>query len=173
MDYQRNQRDYKLILQDIAAEVGNKVYTNFAASRSISATYSRKGPIPTNGVRQNDGTIFIGSYGKAQWLSDSVKPHHAEIIKARIDMSQNGGGGTAGPSRNQKRKVNAVRRAKKRLKTLNAQIAAAQAKLDTVENADSTPANSNSGNSATVRFAVDENNAGDAFGGRRAARNNA
>ena len=173
VDYQRNQRDYKLILQDIAAEVGNKVSTNFAASRSISATYSRQGPVPTKGVRRDDGTIFIGSYGKAQWLSDSVKPHHDEIIKARMDMSRNGGGGAAGPSRNQKRKVNAVGRAKKRLKNLNAQIAAAQAKLDTVENADSASANSNSGNSATVRFAADENHAGDAFGGRRAARNNA
>ena len=86
-----------------------------------------------------------------------------------MDMSQNGGGGTAGPSRNQKRKVNAVGRAKKRLKTLETQIAAAQAKLDTFKNSDSASSNSNSGNSA----AVGENHAGDAFGGRRAARNNA
>ena len=142
-------------------------------SRSISATYSRQGPVPTKGVRRDDGTIFIGSYGKAQWLSDSVKPHHDEIIKARTDMSRNGGSGAAGPSRNQKRMINAVGRGKKRLKKINAQIAAAQAKLDTIQNANSASTNSNSGNSATVRFAADENHAGDAFGGRRAARNNA
>ena len=48
VEYQRNPRSYKLILQDIAAEVGNITPSgnSFGGSREIAATYTKQGPVP-------------------------------------------------------------------------------------------------------------------------------
>ena len=84
VEYQRNPRSYKLILQDIAAEVGNITPSgnSFGGSRGIAATYTKQGPCPSKGVHTTDGSIYIGTYSKDQWLSDEVKPHHEEIRNA-------------------------------------------------------------------------------------------
>ena len=77
VEYQRNPRSYKLILQDIAAEVGNITPSgnSFGGNRGIAATYTKQGPCPSKGVHTTDGSIYIGTYSKDQWLSDEVKSH--------------------------------------------------------------------------------------------------
>ena len=82
VDYQRNPRDYKLILQDIASEVAStrKVSISGGASnRNVSAMYTSKGTFLDNGVYTSDGSIFIGSYDPDKWKSESVKPYHKII----------------------------------------------------------------------------------------------
>ena len=156
IEFQRSPRSYKLILQDIAAEVGNATPSgnNFGGGRGVSATYTKSGPCPKKGVHTSDGSVFIGTYAKDQWLSESVKPHHDEIREAR---SQNNGGQIQ--SRSQKRNINAVKREKKKLKKLKAQVAAtkkviASGDVDVAD--DATTSNTNK-----------HDNAGDAFGGKR------
>lgn len=156
IEFQRSPRSYKLILQDIAAEVGNATPSgnNFGGGRGVSATYTKSGPCPKKGVHTSDGSVFIGTYAKDQWLSESVKPHHDEIREAR---SQNNGGQIQ--SRSQKRNINAVKREKKKLKKLKAQVAAtkkviASGDVDVPDDATT----SNTGK---------HDNAGDAFGGKR------
>ena len=159
VEYQRNPRNYKLILQDIAAEVGNITPSgnSFGGQRGVSATYTKQGPCPKKGVHTADGSVYIGTYTRDQWLSDEVKPHHADIREAR--SKQPGG---PPPSRSQKRRINAVKRTKNKLKKLKAQVAA-------IENSNSQPAGADSATDKVpkVRF----ENAGDAFGGKRTKAN--
>ena len=160
VEYQRNPRSYKLILQDIAAEVGNITPSgnSFGGSRGIAATYTKQGPCPSKGVHTSDGSIFIGTYSKDQWLSDKVKPHHEEIRNARTKN-------TSGPpiiSRNQKRRINAVKRAKNKLKKLKAEVAAIQQHKANGRN-DKCDQNDDQNGGEQDRF----ENAGDAFGGKR------
>ena len=158
VDYQRNQRTYKLILQDIATEVASKRQVTFAPgtrATQISAIYTRTGPCPKNGVHTADGSVFIGSYAKDQWFAEAVKPHHQEIVSARTkDGGQNPGNNGTHNSRGQKRQASAVRRNKQKLKKLNVQIAAAKVKLS----------DANDDNDST------NNNAGNEFGGKRTKR---
>ena len=158
VDYQRNPRDYKLILQDIAAEAGTAKTATVTFARGVSATYTKKGSCPSSGVYTSDGSIFIGSYDKERWQSESVRPHHAEITKARnSDGGGNDGGGRGGPpSRNTKRRLNAIKRNKKKLKTLESKIAAMKTQLKDGKD-DSSDAEGDHSNSS---------NAGDAFGGK-------
>ena len=154
VEYQRNPREYKLILQDIAGEVEKETpaAANFGGNRNVAATYTKQGPCPTTGVHASDGSIFIGSYGKDQWLSDSVKEYHSEIIEAR---KKQGGA----PSRTQKRKVNAVKRQKKKLKKLEAKISAAESKVRSIKSEES-------------EAEVKEEDAGNNFGGKRSKAKN-
>ena len=124
VEYLRSPRNYKLILQDIAAEVNNNIPSGnaFGGQRGVSATYTKKGPCPNSGVHTNDGSVFIGTYSKDQWTSDTVKPHWDEIKKARSESKGDGGQ----PSRSGKRRINAIKREKKKLKKLKAQVAAIQ-----------------------------------------------
>lgn len=78
VQYQQTPRYYKLILQDIASEVGSQAKTTvrFAPGTcGISAIYTSQGKAPTTGVHTVEGRILIGSYDKENWLSHSVKQH--------------------------------------------------------------------------------------------------
>ena len=157
VNYQQTPRDYKLILQDVAAEVSSQKTVPFApgGTRGVSATYTRKGPCPTSGVHTSDGEIFIGGYDKEQWQSEPVRQYHQEIIKARSNGGGNGKGGDGNhQSRNQKRRANAIKRNRKKLKTLEAQIAAARTQLSSHNKSEAKDDDANTGN------------AGDAFGGK-------
>ena len=158
VEYQRNPRDYKLILQDIAAKASSsKKPVTFA--RGVSATYTKRGPCPPSGVHAPDGSVFIGSYSKDQWQSDTVKPFHQEIQDARNPDgggNKGNGGGDRIQSRSQKRRTNAIKRNKKKLKTLTAQISAAKTKLK------------KTGDDASDSSEEEDNNhAGNTFGGKR------
>ena len=162
VDYQRNPRTYQLILQDIAAEVASKK-PSFIPNRNISATYTRKGPCPTQGVHKQDGSIYIGSYSADQWRSDHVKPYHNEIVQAQ---SHDGGGSNDNNNskdgthtRSSKRRVNAIKRNKNKLKKLNQKIAAAKTELESL---------TEEGEDKKVQFEDQVNqNAGDSFGGKK------
>ena len=68
VDYHHNKQDYKLILQDIAAEIAAKPQVTLSSStRNVSATYTRQGLAPASGAFTDDGTLFIGSYSNKQW----------------------------------------------------------------------------------------------------------
>jgi len=167
VDYQRNPRSYQLILQDIAAEIASKSSFTFATSRNVSAVYTRQGPCPQQGVHKADGSLFIGNYSADQWHSDSVKPYHNEIMKARSNdgggnTDNDGNGGTH--SRSQKRRVNAIKRNKKKLKKLNQKIAAAKSELEDLPRKEETTTKV-----AKVHF--EDQNAGDAFGGKKSKSN--
>lgn len=161
--YQQNPRDYKEILQDIAAEaskMATKKHVSFAAN--VSATYTKAGKCPTSGVHTSDGSIYIGNYDSDKWSSESVRKHHKEIFEAR---SKDGGGkGNGGDyqSRKLKRTVNAIKRKQKKLKSLNTELDAAKvAKAKVVGNG--TERKSERSEAGT--------NAGDEFGGRRSMAN--
>ena len=151
VDYQCNQRDYRLILQDIAAEV-NKTSTPFTRTPNVSATYTRDGQCPNTGVHTPNGSIFIGQYDGNKWRSDSVKPYHKQIMDARA--SGNHGDQTA---RSQKRRINAIKRNNKKLKSLESKISAAKVQLEKSK-------------SNQVLLADDKDdkdyNAGNSFGGK-------
>ena len=159
VDYQRNQRDYKLILQDIAAEVANiKKKVSFApGTREVNATYVLEGTCPKNGVHTDDGSVFIGSYSRNQWASDLVRPYHGEIMEAR---SKNGGGkgsDEGASSRNKKRRANAVKRSKRKIRKLKAQLSAAR----------TVSAGTCTGGEDCNSDDKSSDNAGDSFGGKR------
>ena len=160
VEYQRNPRSYKLILQDIAAEVGNITPSgnSFGGNRGIAATYTKQGPCPSKGVHTTDGSIYIGTYSKDQWLSDEVKSHHDEIRDARSKQSN----GPPTVSRNQKRRINAVKRVKNKLKKLKAEVAAIQ-QHKTGGQDDKCDQKNNQNGEEQNRY----DNAGDAFGGKR------
>ena len=63
VDYQRRSRDYKLILQDIAAEVAVKRQpTAMKDNRTaISALHTKLGPCPDTGVHKSDGSLYLGN----------------------------------------------------------------------------------------------------------------
>ena len=157
VDYQRNPREYRFILQDIAAEAGKSVNKSATFTRNVSATYTRKGTCPNNGVHTPDGSIFIGSYDHDKWQSEAVRQYHQEIAKAR---SANGGGRDGGghEPKSQKRRTNAVKRHNKKLKTIKAKIAAAKSTLKKTSG-DNKPENDTEDES--------DDHAGDAFGGKK------
>ena len=167
-DYQRNPRDYQLILQDIAAEVASKTSVAFTTGRNISAAYTREGPCPKRGAHKDDGTLYIGNYTAELWRSDHVRPFHQEILSARShdeggnnnnnDANNNSIGGGSRSTRYYKRHAKAVKRKKKKLQKLTQQIAAAKVQLQTV---------SESGNTQTDN----SGNAGNAFGGKSSKAN--
>ena len=156
VEYLQSPRNYKLILQDIAAEVNNNIPSGnaFGGQRGVSATYTKKGPCPNSGVHTNDGSVFIGTYSKDQWTSDAVKPHWDEIKKARLESKGDG----SQPSRSGKRRINAIKREKKKLKKLKAQVAAIQ---------QTTASNDDEATDADTDNDNPDNNAGNAFGGKR------
>ena len=163
VQYQQTPRDYKLILQDIAGEAGTqtKSVTFAPGIRGISATYTRQGKTPMSGVHTPDGSIFIGSYDKDKWYSESVKQYHEEILAARNNGESTNGGGKK-QSRGQKRRANAIKRSKKKLKSLKAQIAAAKSQVQ--------EQNGDEGDDNQEADQIDDaagSNAGNAFGGRR------
>ena len=163
VNYQQNHRSYKLILQDIAAEVASKKSVSFASGtgRNISAMYTRQGPCPNQGVHMPDGTVFIGSYPAARWNSDTVRPHRQEIINARGSSQDGSKNENGNQSRSAKRRINAVQRNKKKLQKLNSKIAVAKATLKTAQL--SLDDNNEDDDS-------DSGNAGDAFGGKNSKR---
>ena len=154
VDYARNPRDYRDILNDIAAEVGTTKKVSFAANVSSvevkdgPTTYTRQGRAPETGVHVQDGSIFIGSYDKTKWFDDSVKPYHDEIIKARNANKHS--------SRNQKRQASAIKRSKRKLKKLQAKIASAKSSLGEGKASDDDD-----------EPEAEAKNAGDQFGGKR------
>ena len=152
VDYQRNPRSYKLILQDIAAEVASKKAVSFApGTRGISALYTREGGCPKQGVHTPNGAIFIGNYGNDQWRHDSVKPYWKEILEARSKDDSNKG---QNKSFNEKKRASkAIQRNKRKLKKLKIKIAAA--KITSTEK-DATEGEPGDG----------DDKAGDAFGGK-------
>ena len=170
VQYQQNPRDYKLILQDIAAEAGTKHTVSFApGTRGISATYTKKGPCPDSRVFTSDGSVFIGSYDESKWKSESVRQYHKEILEAREDTkgdkgnggSRGGGRGNGGKkSQGDKRSINAIKRNKKKLKTLKEKISAIQSKIDDVGDG-----KEDDGKDSP------SDNARDAFGGKRSKKN--
>ena len=158
VEYQRTPRDYKLILQDIAAEVGSKAPAQFGgrSSANVSAACTREGRCPNSGVHTPDGSIFIGSYDREKWQDESVRQHHHKIIEAR----NKGEAGHIKKNRTNKRKVNAIKSNKKKLEKLQAQIAAAKIQVKKV-----TFGQDDSSDNDTP-----ENQAGNAFGGKNSKR---
>ena len=157
--YMRNPRSYKLLLQDIAVEVEDKKPSAFVANcqAGINAVFTREGKAPPTGVHTTDGSIFIGNYDNNKWASDSVKPFHKQILDAR---SQEGGGNQKYPSWTDKRKVNALKRSKSKIKKLKTQLKVSVAKL---EKAGVTWADKDK----EEEEVEDSDNAGDSFGGRK------
>ena len=109
-------------------------------------------------MHTTDGSIYIGTYSKDQWLSEEVKSHHDEIRDARSKQSN----GPPTVSRNQKRRINAVKRAKNKLKKLKAEVAAIQQHKASGQN-DKCDQKDDQNGGEHDRF----DNAGDAFGGKR------
>ena len=166
VDYQRNPRDYRLILQDLATEVSGK--NNYTPNtRNVSAVYTRQGPCPNTGVHTPDGSIFIGSYDNSKWRDPSVTPFHSEILQARSGDANGQGKGQPNPNNdsttsNPKRSAKALKRSKKKLKKLTKKIAAAKVELDSLK-VSIEDNKAEDGNN-------DGNKAGNAFGGKASVR---
>ena len=164
VDYQRTPRSYKLILQDISAEVANnKKAVSFApGTRGVSAAHTREGTCPTEGVYTSDGSLFIGNYSDGRWHSDSVKPFHKEILEAR---KKAGGGKSTAPTRADKRRTNAVKRNKRKLKRVSSQISKMKVTI-----AKLTKDGGDDGDASESESDQDSNHAGESFGGKNAAK---
>jgi len=143
---------YKLLLQDIAAEIATRKGTTPVDRRGVNATYTKEGNCPQTGVHTPDGKIYIGSYPRDKWSSDLVKPYHAEIT-ANCNSSE--GGGT-NSTRNQKRTVNAVKRQKRKLKALKEKVKTAEAAVTAIASNDGSDSFDDE----------DTNQAGNNFGGK-------
>ena len=117
-----------MILQDISSEVANtkKTVTFAPGTCGISATYTREGNCPTEGVHTSDGSIFIGNYSDGRWSSDTVRPHHKEILEAR---KQEGGGPSDNNSHKDKRYTSALKRNKRKWEKLNAQVSSMKTQI--------------------------------------------
>jgi len=88
VDYQRDQRSYKDILQDIASQIPTLTQKppfrhNVSGVSTARNKFTDEGNAPSTGVYGSDGKMFVGSYSKEQWNSGSVTPFHDEIINAR------------------------------------------------------------------------------------------
>ena len=143
-----------MILQDVAGKVetNSTPADGFGGRRGVSATYTKQGLCPANGVHCSDGSICIGAYSKDQWLIDSVKPHWDEIKEARSKAK----GSDGQLSRLGKHQVNAIKREKRKLKKIKAKVAAVKQELKDEE-----------GSSEEKDDDAAKDNAGNAFGGKR------
>jgi len=142
VDYQRQSRGYKLILQDIAAEVAVKRQSTDMKGNStaISVVHTKLGPCPNSGVHKPDGSMYIGNYDDVKWNHETVQPYHQEILQARKKV-RNSRNNYQNQLRNQRRKLNKIQ----------VKIKAARTKLDSLASKDNDSQNTN---------------AGDSFGGR-------
>ena len=166
VEYQQNPRSYNLILQDIAAEVASHKESYTPGVQTVSAAYTHQGTCPKQSVHKPDGSVFIGNYPSNQLLSDSVKPHHIEILKAcskGAGGDSNGNGG--GWSRNGKCKANALKRGKREIKKLKAKLKISAAKLEEAGISLDNEENDNADNKDDG-----QNKAGNAFGGKHSKR---
>ena len=164
IDYARNPRDYREILQDIATQIPNlPKHVSFRSKVSEMGTnegHTREGPCPDDGVKTKDGQLFIGNYIGSKWHSDSVKPFHDDIRAAMIDEP-------AGPriSQNDKKGANQITRNKRKVSQLKAKISELQAKVDDAQPEDGT---NDAGQADTGDSDDDQSDsqAGTAFGGK-------
>ncbi len=166
VDYQRNpDRNYKLILQDIAGEVAMKRQSSFVpTARNVAATYTKDGNCPTEGVHTANGSIFIGNYDPSEWNHPTVKPHQQEILNAR-EASKNGNNNSGGHNRSynsKKRIANSIKANKRALKKLRLRISEAKATLAQKESE-----SQNNKDSGTPASTQSDHQAGNSFGGRK------
>ena len=153
VDYQRNPRNYKLILQDVASEVAMKrrsieIKSNENKERIASEVYARYGPCPDKGVHTSHGSLYIGNYDVEKWSHESVKPYHKHILEARKKLSK---------KRRNHQQTMGVK--KQKLEKLQKEIKAAKIKLKELSI-------SKDGNKGGKGEGGDKSNAGDAFGGK-------
>ena len=157
VEYMRNPREYKLLLQDIAAEVADKKPPLFANRQAgINALFTKEGSAPTDGVNTSDGSLYIGNYDTNKMNSDSVRPYHKQILDARVQ--EGGGDKSKNPSQTDKRRANAIKRSKRKIKKLRSQLKISAAKL---EKASATL----EGNQEDEAVG-DQDKTGDSFGGK-------
>ena len=98
VQYQMNGREYHELLQDIASQVPNitqasKGFRNVSEA-GTSNNHNHKphidmsrvvqyGNCPNEGAFTSDGKLFVGTYTGRRWYSESVRPHHEKIRRAR------------------------------------------------------------------------------------------
>ena len=121
--------------------------------------YTRDGNCSTQGVHTPNGFLFIGNYSGEEWNSYAVKQYHQEILKARTNSGK--GNDSNVQSRSVKRRANAVKRNKKKLKKLKGQISAAKVHIFAIQ------ATRNENDDAKAESST---NAEDSFGERRSMR---
>ena len=67
VDYQCDPRDYKIILQDIAAEISTEKKASFSdGARNVSPVCTSTGRYPDTGTHTIDGSICISVYESTQ-----------------------------------------------------------------------------------------------------------
>ena len=161
VEYQRSERDYKLILQDIAGEVSvmkPAVTSGFrnVSEATVSATYTKSGSCPSKGVFTESGEIYIGNYGRDRWFAEDVKPYHQQIRDARKESGNKNKGSTV-------RTTKSIKRKRKQLEKLKVKISAAKQKVQELKEKQEESADDD-GEEST------DDNAGNAFGGKDAKR---
>ena len=167
VDQARNPRNYRDILQDIAAETP-KISPTSTFKRNVSevattqkAKYTKEGACPNTGVMSN-GKIFIGNYTGNKWYDESVKPYHQQIKNARArDKNQPTNGSTPKP-KYQKSVDKALRKLKK-LKAKVEKLNENKRKLQATTTASNNSADDSDGSSDDGT----NDQAGTAFGGRQ------
>ena len=189
VDYQRNPRPFQMILQDIASQVptltqGSTFRRNVSQVSSNKSHYTDQGDCPSDGVYNNLGQVFVGSYPTSKWNQPSVKPFHEEIRTARTQFgfTSNSSNKRSNPRQHQrqvKKLKTKLKKAQKKNRTLSKLITAGG---DSATSSDgdsvgqptttSTPATSStSSKQVTFKDDTNDNQAGLAFGGKRSMRN--
>lgn len=166
VDQARNPRGFREILQDIAMEIP-KISPSASFKRNVSeltthqGKYTREGDCPQSGVMTN-GKMFIGNYTGQRWFDESVKPHHAEILKARNDGKK-----SKAPGKSHKKAINSAKRKLKKLKVKVKELKEEKRKIASLTK-------NLSGQISESDSSSDESNdnAGSAFGGKKSVHKN-
>ena len=161
IEYMRNQRDYRLILQDIATQIPHLpkhvAFRSKVSELSTNDRHTREGPCPETGVKTKDGQTFIGNYYGNKWYSESVKPYHDDIRAARLEHPQE----DKRPSRSDKK----INKNKRKVSQLKAKISELQAKVDETLHEDS-PNDADQEDAGDSEDEKSDSQAGTAFGGK-------
>ena len=166
-----NPISYDRILQCIAVQIpklvnySNTTRRNLSEFKAEGSKYTREGRTPKEGVYADDGSIFIGNYPSDQWGSDTVRPFHEEIAKARSSRGKSGGGRYQ--SRNKKKSAFHIKAARRKLSKLKREVENLEEKKRNISGVSAETATPPATSTALV---VCETQAGTAFGGKSAKR---
>ena len=87
VQYSQKPREYRLILQDIAAQILNLrrviFMRNVSEVKTFSKSCTRKRSHPINEVFNTEGNVFIGNYPVSRWFDEDDKKYHKDIMEAR------------------------------------------------------------------------------------------
>ena len=86
VQFQREPRDYKDVLQDIASQVPTLCVDTFRKKSKVGRQYPSGNIVcPTTWAHAEHGKLYTGTYPYKKWQSESLRPNWQYIQDARGD----------------------------------------------------------------------------------------